>query len=1040
MQTWLSHAAHRTGAPNSISSKGFRMSSNHFPPSLFQRCISGGCLALSLLATTPASAAGPDFDPNGRHDPKKCRRPGSEPTPLLQITSPQRGQIETGGSVKISLDVAKHTSADSITLTLNGKDVSSKLSIKSCDKDSCKETARVDTQDGLLDGTNRLRAAVEGLKNGSIETVKSDFRYHKGGKLGATQGVNVEYYTPASVGISTTGNGGAGGTWVSITTGTPANVNDPVQNYPELPGSDDPNNPGVYYTELPYPDVQFPINCPGWNYQAMALDRKNPTIQEGATCVDSEPDMETELEAQLGRPLDDRDLIVFGTTPSNFAFHDLNTSDIGGTDYSTLWKSNPSLYPEYYIILGVKGADAGSAQENYLVSGTWDTPYTYYPTLGGTLMQDGSGNYNYAQSGEKDFQIISGSTPSVQIGWQTYTPPSNSSGLFWLMVFDRMALQPINGYKATVNSTCQYTLASQSCGMLFNVKADGGKLLATALSGVSARNLIVLTAIGCPFDNAGESSSSFANELQNIGGMIHAPVYMNSASSGCNYALMSVNDGNHVAYNSNAALSWSHFSAQSQLGMLHGFITPDRHGIYDVGGKDQMALNSKSNQYIPTVDYAFEHIASQNRTDWPAEDTTDNLAAYHDISNQLLTDPSINEKGPNNYDVRYFYTAVLDGTAYDLTDLIDSRLSSTATNPVKQSSWDTATPAEFNAIRNQILSEFQNLRSSMGYLTGTGGGGGVRGLLNGTNGTVLATATGVASDIGQDLSKALAVNVTTEAVDWINLAAGVVSTLGPALGTAVPGANVFAGVLSGALRTGTAATTPLVGATGNAIPGAGSKYDLTLATLIQNGSKYSTNLLDGYDGAVDNILSDNGKLAAAGALAGNSASGWTIANLGNGDGIANNFAVGARIKLWNDVLPKLYGVRVASLVSSTSPSSWGSEFYPVGSNPVPECLSAYRNQTVGTNTTTIYPDPGNQSKFDVNVLAEEPSWTLDPNGLSNLDYVMSSNLSTLFTTNQQVDLGSGTETGLNIPPMMFTANGSFLYTPAAMYSNQTCKP
>lgn len=547
----------------------------------------------------------PDYDGGMNSDSKNHHR---DQRPLLQITSPRNGAVATGNSVKITLDVAKNTRTTSLTLTLNGKDISSKLSVRSCDSDSCKEAAILDAQDGLADGNNLLRATVEGKKNGAFDTVKSQFHYHQGGVLGAVQGVNVEYYTPASVGITTTPNGGAGGTWVTITTGTPAGVNDLVQNYPSLPGSEDPNNPGVYYTELPYPDVRLPIDCPGWNYQAIILDRKNPSAQETATCVDSEPQMESAVEANLGRPLDDGDLIVFGTTPSNFAFHDLDTSSIGGTDYSKLWAQNPNLYPEYYTIIGVKGAAPGSAHENYLVSGTWDTPYTYYPTLGGTLMQDGNGNYNFLAAGERDFKVMGGSNPSIQIGWQSYAPPPTQGGLFWLMVFDRMALQPINGYAATVNSDCAYTVASQSCGMLFNVKSDGGAKLAQALSVVSPRNLIVLTAIGCPFDYAAQASARLGTALQQIGGMIHSPVYMNSPSGACNYSLVSVNDGNHQYYNSKAALSWSYFDAQKQLGYLHGYLALDRSGLYDVAGKDQMAYDSISKQYVPTVDYTFEHL------------------------------------------------------------------------------------------------------------------------------------------------------------------------------------------------------------------------------------------------------------------------------------------------------------------------------------------------------------------------------------------------------------------------------------------------
>ena len=63
----------------------------------------------------------------------------------------------------------------------------------------------------------------------------------------------------------------------------------------------------------------------------------------------------------------------------------------------------------------------------------------------------------------------------------------------------------------------------------------------------------------------------------------------------------------------------------------------------------------------------------------------------------------------------------------------------------------------------------------MGYLTGPGGNGGVRGLLNGTNDDILADAFGVANAIGQDQNHAAAQQVNANGANILNLAAGITS-------------------------------------------------------------------------------------------------------------------------------------------------------------------------------------------------------------------------------------------------------------------------
>ncbi len=281
----------------------------------------------------------------------------------------------------------------------------------------------------------------------------------------------------------------------------------------------------------------------------------------------------------------------------------------GGTDYPRRTR----FITQQYIILGVKGATAGTAHESYRVA--LDPETSNFPNLTGTMLQDSNNNYNFVPDLETDFQVISGTNASIQVGTNTYTPPSNGGNKFWLLVFDRTALQPVNSYNNGNFTACSGS-GSQACGMLFDGRTDGGKALAATINQTTNRNLIFLTTTGCPFDNAGQASSDLANSLQNIGGMIHSPIYINDASKGCGYSLVSVNDTEHVSFNQSQALSWSYFSAQKQLGAVHGFLAKNDQGLYDVAGKDQMVMKTDLNGnpiLAPAVDYTFGHLGSQGR-------------------------------------------------------------------------------------------------------------------------------------------------------------------------------------------------------------------------------------------------------------------------------------------------------------------------------------------------------------------------------------------------------------------------------------------
>ena len=243
---------------------------------------------------------------------------------------------------------------------------------------------------------------------------RSVFRFQDGTLLGDSDG--IDRYEPVSVGISTVGNGGNGSTWINIATGYTQGVTDSVTNYPQLTDKDENGNAYTVNPSLPYQDSQLPIFCGGpaggYTYQTIILDRTQPSVVLGSSCSNSVSEMVSDVNSQLaseGKPaLNDPQngkdyLVVFGTTPGNFAIPGLDTTAFGGTDYTTSqWGAGS--YPWYYTIIGVPGAKSGSAQESYLRP---DAKYTFFPSLNGTLASDGT-YYNYVAAGELPFHVISG--------------------------------------------------------------------------------------------------------------------------------------------------------------------------------------------------------------------------------------------------------------------------------------------------------------------------------------------------------------------------------------------------------------------------------------------------------------------------------------------------------------------------------------------------------------------------------------------------------------------------------------------------------
>jgi hypothetical protein len=243
--------------------------------------------------------------------------------------------------------------------------------------------------------------------------------------------------------------------------------------------------------------------------------------------------------------------------------------------------------------------------------------------------------------------------------------------------------------------------------------------------------------------------------------------------------------------------------------------------------------------------------------------------------------------------------------------------------------------------------------------------------------------------------------------------------------------------MSGALWTGSAALTPFSGS----IPGPQSSYDVTLASIIGNASGYAKQVLSGYDGAVDNILTDPSKLQTIGALTSDSDSHWSVQNLAQADSVSDVFADGARRALWLNVLQGLYGIREKIDADSNNPATFGSETY-LGIHGTQVCASIYSSNNSGVvpaASMISYPHIGDLSKYDTYFMAEGSNPNQPQYSLSVKDFAISTELATLLTTSQTVDVGGTSQTGLNIPPAMFYTSSPMSFGPPLYFDpSQLC--
>ncbi len=933
------------------------------------------------------------------------------PIDTIAIESPKFGQKVKGSDVAVTLSLGQDLNHKSFRARLNGKDVTSHFSGGKCTNDGCQETASLVPSEGLRNGKNWLLvSAVSSRKRIELKRVRFDYQKTStgtGGSGGLGDSDSTEKYLPSAVGFSL--NAGGAAPWATITTGTPASLQDTIDQ--------------TKYS-IPYADTTSPSESAcGTTLQVLVLSRSNPTHENAYQCFSDS----AALKAYFAT-LDSTDLVIAGTTAGQKVPGGLDTSGIGGTNYG---QTAAALYPQGYVIIGVPGARAGSAYENYYVPGTAAMPYQYADFATGTLSADVNGNYNFHPGDNRRFTISpndsTAKTSVITIGTQTYTAPAGSASGFWLLIVDRMLLQPVDSSTSS-GAPCQYNASSASgCGKFYPTGSTNAATassaiagLAAALQGVSPRSLAILTTVGQPFASASAVTADLASAFALLGGSRYTLHYLTSPT--LTYTLIAPGATSpRSPFSSEVATSTSLFGQQHQTGFLTGVLARELTSLYapTVSAQADGKQNAAGATSI-TPDFSFYEITSQSPVDWPLTDTSGHIAAYHYASAEFMS-RHYSETGSHSEDLRYFYAGMPSLGQYN-TDFLPGNPG----YPVYPGAGAGFTAQDLTTASAQLYSELTALNDTDNYL----GDEGLGGLVKGGNGSSVAGDVIAATYeiLNGQVGAAPGTSVSESTAGWMNLVAGVASVAAAALGPLeIPVAAAAIGVVSGELWAGSAAIS-MDDAADSTPPSYENTFDTTLGQMQENASTYAANLVLSYDTALDTIYTDWGKLQATGAKTADSDSGWSFSDQLTIDALGQELSAGVNRYIYLQLLPKFYQLDayVSSPVSNSKKLGmyFISQQYEFGNQY--SCSATYP-ASLPSAATMAYPHIGNTSSSDIFVIAGAINHQDTLNVSESLP--SQSLITTLFAPDPN---GSGTPTPgyLNLPmdPIYSNdgANGGFL--------------
>jgi hypothetical protein len=457
------------------------------------------------------------------------------------------------------------------------------------------------------------------------------------------------------------------------------------------------------------------------------------------------------------------DLVVIGTSDGNVTDQGLNTTSIGGSDFS---KNPPFLLGSTYMIIGYGGQTPGTAYESV------------YGNATGSLMEDQNGNYNFQSSDVVEYAIEphdqgTGGAQTIELNVPKnlsrlgeyriafLSPaPSNSNGI-WMLPLDRSGLMPppSNYSGGCYDTISQVTVVRvmANCGTFYAVGPGNSDIdgqwhaLANALSQVTNNQIVFLQSIG----SVGSGSLAqtvqnstintgfrqFASALSALGGVPYAvagPTFTNQD----NYAFVGFKGAPNALSGGAAELSTAY---PGQMGVLHGTLQRDRTGLYrpaQSSPEQQGLFNAKG--VLDDSDFLLAVAAYQQPSEWPsnsgsvllpgAGSIASQQSAYRFISHWLLANYYMKSiSGPHQDDLHYFFSGstntMINYQVFDPANLpslgagtwntfgCNSFNGTTCTFQAPgDSQSSTFTVSDFNAVKAQLSLEVIYLTNTLVYL------------------------------------------------------------------------------------------------------------------------------------------------------------------------------------------------------------------------------------------------------------------------------------------------------------------------------------
>jgi hypothetical protein len=722
---------------------------------------------VSSISKLPPSGKAPVF--------KAAQMSGPKTVNSIGITA-----TSTPGTSSVQLQLPANANTESLAVTLNGKDISSRFSTASCAAGACMQ-ATVSASDGYAI-KNVLSAHVR-ISSGGMASGRARFSQ-------LAPAAPAAIATAAAATAATLAPGSSRGVQAVVKPATPqalaasASVCDPTTMCPPwLPpsvsfntlqpgGWNSSNGAWIQVNGQGLPTVAAPSNCSGAHYVAVVLDRQ--TLAEKTDSPESSPQCflsAADLKAYLST-LGANDLVIAGTTWGASAASDLDTTPIGGTSYA-----KATHVPLGYMVIGAGAQQSGGAYENYYDGNSGDPVFDVFAT--GTLQEDANGNYSFQSSDIVEYAVSPNDPsfftnannsvvamnvpPDMAINGETrrvYSAPKKFNG-FWLLVLDRSTLQPTANEACTpsapTNGTIFYT-----CGSTYPVAGDTAatardanwNALATALNNVNPFQLAILVSSGSVGTTnqtttfqSGQNYSGFINfstALTSIGGtpaLVAGPSF-NATDS---YSLVGF-AGASNPLSGGAVEASTMLIQQGQFGVLHGTLLRNLNGLFQPGQtsqEPQPVFTAKGG--LDDSDFSMAIASFQQPVDWPSNSSSTQLpgassidgqrAAYRFISHWLLAQYYVKGiNGPHQDDLHFFFSGSsntwIDYHTMDPADLsfpggtsgwasfqCDTGTSSTCTFTAPQDSTSsTFTSADFAAVQKQMSLEVQYLTNALQFL------------------------------------------------------------------------------------------------------------------------------------------------------------------------------------------------------------------------------------------------------------------------------------------------------------------------------------